>query len=35
VGRLHEEIKFAGMEALADQIARDVETTRRLLGRAG
>jgi riboflavin kinase/FMN adenylyltransferase len=33
VSRLHEEIKFAGMEALAEQIALDVETTRRLLGR--
>jgi riboflavin kinase/FMN adenylyltransferase len=35
VSRLHEEIKFDGMEALAEQIARDVETTRRLLGRSG
>jgi riboflavin kinase/FMN adenylyltransferase len=35
VGRLHEEIRFAGMDELSDQIARDVETTRRLLGGRG
>jgi riboflavin kinase/FMN adenylyltransferase len=30
--RLHDEIRFADMTELADQIARDVDTTRRLLG---
>jgi riboflavin kinase / FMN adenylyltransferase len=30
--RLHDEIRFSDMAQLADQIARDVDTTRRLLG---
>ncbi len=30
--RLHDEIRFADMTQLSDQIARDVDTTRRLLG---
>jgi riboflavin kinase/FMN adenylyltransferase len=30
--RLHDEIRFSDMSELADQIARDVDTTRRLLG---
>ena len=32
VSRLHDEIRFSDMAALSDQIARDVEETRRLLG---
>jgi riboflavin kinase / FMN adenylyltransferase len=32
VDRLHDEIKFSDMAELSAQIARDVETTRRLLG---
>jgi riboflavin kinase/FMN adenylyltransferase len=32
MNRLHDEIRFSDMAQLSDQIARDVETTRRLLG---
>jgi riboflavin kinase/FMN adenylyltransferase len=32
VNRLHDEIRFSEMAELSEQIARDVETTRRLLG---
>jgi riboflavin kinase/FMN adenylyltransferase len=32
VSRLHDEIRFAGMEGLSEQIAQDVEATRGILG---
>ena len=32
MNRLHDEIRFSDMAQLSDQIAQDVDTTRRLLG---